>query len=483
MNVVKLLIAGVCGAVIAALIAVVLVLNNRPDLSIWHTVKLDEEFSTDAEVQAFAEYLALEDRLFKQLDTLVRDKVPTGTGYAANRFSRGSHSDPARVPGDWNRTFLLNAPRPRTGVLLLHGLSDSPYSMRALATRLHDSGATVIGLRLPGHGTAPAGLVDVRWQDMAAVVRIAMRHLRVRVGDQPLYLVGYSNGGALSMEYVLDALHDDELPAVAGVVLLAPEIGVSASAAFAVWQGRFGRLFGLDKFAWVSISPEYDPFKYGSFAINAGDLAHRITAHIQTQIDSLQGGDSLSDLPPILAFQSGADSTITATALVENLFARLPAADHELVLFDINRHVEIDSFLKNDPQREFSPLLRDRDRTYDLTVVTNGTRSNDRVEAITDPAGDDAATRRVSLGEWPKGVYSLSHVAMPFPPNDPVYGGLESDDTQHVKLGNLALRGERGVLQINASEMLRLRWNPFFDYVEERVLSFVELDGTDAETK
>ena len=77
MNVVKLLLAGVCGAVIAAFIAVVLVLNNRPDLSIWHTVKLDEEFSTDANVQDFAEYLALEDRLFKQLHSLAYDKVPT----------------------------------------------------------------------------------------------------------------------------------------------------------------------------------------------------------------------------------------------------------------------------------------------------------------------------------------------------------------------------------------------------------------------
>lgn len=479
MNVVKLFLAGICGAAVTAVIAVVLVLNNRPDLSIWHTVKLDEEFSTDANVQDFVEYLALEDRLFKQLDTQVLDKVPTGAGYAANRFSRGSLSDPSNVPGNWNRSFQLNAPSPRAGVLMLHGLSDSPYSMRALATRLHSSGATVVGLRLPGHGTAPSGLVDVRWQDMAAAVRIAMRHLRESVGEQPLYLVGYSNGGALAMEYMLDALQKGDLPAVAGAVLLAPEIGLSASAAFAVWQGRAGRLLGLDKLAWVSITPEYDPFKYGSFAINAGDLAYRITAHIQAQIDSLQDSDRLGQLPPILAFQSAADSTITATALVKNLFAKLPAADHELVLFDINRHVEIDSFLKNDPQTEFSPLLQDIDRAYDLTVLTNGKRSDDRVEAITAPAGADAAVSSLLLGDWPNGVYSLSHVALPFPPDDPVYGGLEAGGMPHVQLGNLAFRGERGILQINASDMLRLRWNPFFDYVEERTLEFTKLEMVD----
>ena len=120
MKIVKLLVAGICGAVIAALIAVVLVLNNRPDLSIWHTVKLDEEFSTDAEVLDFAEYLALEDRLYKQLDSLVYDKVPNGPAQIVNRYSRGSLADPQNWAVNWNRTFELTHTNPAAGVLLLH---------------------------------------------------------------------------------------------------------------------------------------------------------------------------------------------------------------------------------------------------------------------------------------------------------------------------------------------------------------------------
>ena len=45
-----------------------------------------------------------------------------------------------------------------------------------------------------------------------------------------------------------------------------------------------------------------------------------------------------------------------------------------------------------------------------------------------------------------------------------------------IRLGNIALRGERGALQVAASEMLRLRWNPFYAFVEARVLEFIGLD-------
>lgn len=482
MNVVKLLLAACCGAVVAAVIAVVLTLNNRPDLSIWHTVELDEEFSTDAEVQDFAAYLALEDRLFRQLDSQVVTKVPTGPAQIVNRFSRGSLSDPQNGPVNWNRTFELEQAEPTAGVLLLHGLSDSPYSLRALGESLHAQGAAVVGLRIPGHGTAPSGLVDIRWQDMAAAVRLAARHVREQVGDKPLYLIGYSNGGALAVDYLLDTLHDDSLPGVTGVMLLAPEIGVSGSARYAVWQGRLGYLLGLDKMAWVSVKPEYDPYKYGSFAVNAGDIAYQITMHLQAEITKLQGSGKLENLPPILAFQSAADATVTASALIEHLFARLPPAGHELVLFDINRRVEVDFLLKDDPRATFLPLITKSDRKYGLTLVTNGQEGNDRVNAYSLPIGATAPVSSEELGDWPDNIYSLSHVALPFPPDDPLYGGPESVKEGRLHLGNLALRGEHRVLHVTASDIMRLRWNPFFDYVEERISHFAGLGGVVPET-
>ena len=45
----------------------------------------------------------------------------------------------------------------------------------------------------------------------------------------------------------------------------------------------------------------------------------------------------------------------------------------------------------------------------------------------------------------------------------------------HPTLGDLALRGERGVLRVTPDDMLRLRWNPFYPWLERRVLEFVGL--------
>jgi len=62
-------------------------------------------------------------------------------------------------------------------------------------------------------------------------------------------------------------------------------------------------------------------------------------------------------------------------------------------------------------------------------------------------------------------LFALSHVALPFPPDDPLYGEYPARTGSGLHLGDIALRGERGVLRISASERLRLRWNPFFPYL------------------
>jgi hypothetical protein len=46
-----------------------------------------------------------------------------------------------------------------------------------------------------------------------------------------------------------------------------------------------------------------------------------------------------------------------------------------------------------------------------------------------------------------------------------------------IRLGRIALRGEKGVLEVAAADMLRLRWNPFYPYLERRVMERLELDG------
>lgn len=459
---------GLIGGLIVGLAVAVYSLDARPDLKVWHTADLDEEFTADTPIDSFDAYLALEDRLFAQLDGEVYDEIPTAERSEINRFTRGSRSDPSRWPRNWNRSFVLPVDAPRFGVLLIHGMSDSPYSMRSLAESLHAQGAFVVGMRVPGHGTAPSGLVRVEWRDMAAAVRLAAKHVKARVGDRPLMLVGYSNGGALSVEYALEALEDPKLPAPDRLVLLSPEIGITKFAALAVWQERLGHLLGLQKLAWTSILPEYDPFKYGSFALNAGKVAWEITREIQSRFDRIAPSGALAGFPPVLAFQSVVDATVTAPDLVTGLFDRLPEGRHELVLFDINRFGRVDSLLKRDPSFWLDDMLRHADQKFTIRVVSNvGPDRFDVVLQSREAGANDVREQPLGLA-WPRDVYSLAHVALPFPPDDPVYGGPDAAASPGIHLGNVALRGERGVLVISADEMLRLRWNPFHSYVVAR---------------
>ncbi len=461
------------GATVVLVVGFILYLNSREDLSIWHQARLDEEFTSHSDVTSFADYLALEERLFRQLDERVYARVKPQEGSDINRYARGSLSDPQRWTPNWNRSYEMQAESAQAYVLLLHGMSDSPYSLRHLAESLHAGGAHVLGLRIPGHGTAPSGLVDVAWQDMTAAVRLAVHHLAQQANGRPLYLVGYSNGGALAVHYVLTALEDETLPQIARMAILSPEIGVTPVAKLAVWQARLGHLLGLDKLAWNDILPEYDPFKYGSFAVNAGNVAYQLTSEIQDLLAALEKEHKLDKVPPILAFSSIVDATVSAPALVKGLFMRLPAGGHELVLFDINRRAGLESLMKSNPSAVIQTLQTRPERNYTLSAVVNKNTSSQEVVLRTKKPGEAAPTESKLNLSWPRGVYSLSHVALPFPADDSLYGGRPEEKTTELHLGNLALRGERGVLQISASDMLRLRWNPFYPFIESRVLKFI----------
>ena len=74
---------------------------------------------------------------------------------------------------------------------------------------------------------------------------------------------------------------------------------------------------------------------------------------------------------------------------------------------------------------------------------------------------------------WPPDTYSLSHVALPFRADDPVYGATPPTHWDFMFLGRVQLFGERGVLAIPAGGFARLRYNPFFPYIESRLDEFL----------
>lgn len=472
-RIVLIVAAAFAGAAGTLLIGFVLYVNDKPDLDIWHTIVLENEFTIQRDLRTFDEYLLTEDRVFDELQQRIIDKLPRSRQSIINRFTSGSLSDPGRWPNDWNRSYEMVNEDATAGVLLLHGLSDSPYSLRHIATHVHAQGAWVLGMRLPGHGTTPSGLTEVSWQDMAAAIRLAMVHLREKLGTRPLFIVGYSNGAALAIHYALTAIDQESLPHVQGMVLISPAVGITPVAEFAIWQARLGKLLGLDKLAWYSVIPEYDPYKYQSFAINAGHLQHELTVENQRLLSQRAAEGRLQRFPPTLAFLSAVDATVSTRSVVEKFFMKLEPNAHQLVVFDLNRRPGMDKLYRDDPGEDIEALLHATSLSFDVTVVTNLHSETSEVGARRNQKGADPDVEMPLNLSWPDGTYSLSHVALPFPPDDPLYGGPAASKSPGLAIGNVALRGEKDALEIAARDMLRQRWNPFYPVILERTDDFL----------
>lgn len=446
-----------------------------PTLEAWHTDKLDAEFTTgkSADIRSFADYLQLEDELFEQLQREVYAHTDTGPDYALVRYSAGSAADPQQRQPNWNRSFELTVDEPVGGVLLLHGMSDSPYSLRALGKTLNEHDYHVIGLRLPGHGTAPSGLASVSWQDMGAAVKLAMEHLGARLGQKPIHIIGYSTGAPLALDYVLDAERSGVVMP-ASLVLISPAVGISPAAALATWKRRLSLLPGLGGLAWLQILPEFDPYKYNSFPTNAAEQVHLLTRSVARRIAARSQSSPKTEFPPIMVFKSAIDATVSTDAVIDNLFAHLVANRHELVLFDINRFAIKTSLLISDPA-VLTPRVTDNGTLpFRVTLVGNENPGTTTVVARHKaPFSSGFSSIEPLPLVWPRGVISLSHVALPFPTDDPLYGQRAPDNEDVLFLGDMAIKGERGLLKLPSDWLLRLRFNPFYSYLEWRALEWI----------
>ena len=486
---VKVLASVLLGLAVIAACGYAWFLRSGPEPKVWHTAHLEQEFTADqaGDVRTIADYRALEDRLFAELQAKIVDRIEPGDRSPFNRFNAHSRSDPAIWPTNWNRTFEIVPDHPTGAALLLHGLTDSPYSMRSIGEHLASRGLEVVGLRLPGHGTAPSGLVSFEVEDMQAAVRMAMRDLRRRIGpDRPIYLVGYSNGAALSVDYTVAVLEGQDLPRPAGLVLLSPAIGISPLAVVARMRTGISSVPGLGRAAWQEVVQEFDPYKYSSFSFNAAGQTQRLTSGVAKRVHRLAEKKPITGFPPVLAFLSTVDSTVRAEAVVDALLEHLAPGQHELVLFDVNRLDAARALLVADPGPLTAKLLSMPQRSFALTVITNeDTATEQQRELRALPGSSTQSTRLLDLA-WPSAVFSLAHVALPFPPDDPLYGyETTSADRDappagtHVQLGRVSVHGENGVLSIPDWVLTRQRSNPFHSYMIERIDGF--LDATAAQ--
>jgi alpha-beta hydrolase superfamily lysophospholipase len=451
--------------------------RKKPPLRTWHHALKGEFTEKDlGPTTTLADYLRREDALFSEMERTIIEPAGASPTSRLSRYAADGVVNPLRFDKNWNRTYeMVPEGGIRGGVLLLHGLTDSPYSVRAEAEIYAREGFYALALRVPGHGTVPGALTRAKWEDWRAAARLGARAVRSRIGDKlPFHVVGYSNGGALAVQYALEAVGDTSLPRPDRVVIMSPMIGVTqfarAATAIAKLVGAVAEIPYFAQSRWLDIQPEFNPFKYNSFPAFAGEQTTEITREIQAEIENMASAGKIRGLPPILAFVSLVDSTVETWSTIDALFGHLQDNGSQLVLFDVNRSAVAAGLLAHGFDDRLAVLLASRDRHYRLDLITNARAGAPEVVLRTlEPGATEA--RETPLGlTWPPQVFSLSHLAVPFRPDDPLFG-LVPDLTHDygLRLGLLAPRGEKDVLTVPISQFMRLNCNPFFPYVEAKI--------------
>jgi hypothetical protein len=124
----------------------------------WHTFVPHELKAKAIDAANWTDYLKAEDKIFAEVRNEVSQKLDEGERIPVNRYFEGSPVFPEGF-SHWNRSYVLEPEgTPAGAVVFLHGLTDSPYSLRHIARRYREHGYVSIAIRLPAHGTVPGAL-------------------------------------------------------------------------------------------------------------------------------------------------------------------------------------------------------------------------------------------------------------------------------------------------------------------------------------
>ena len=333
--------------------------------------------------------------------------------------------------------FLPGKQKPyKRGVLLTHGLAGSPYFMRHLANFFQENGFRVMAVMLPGHGTQPGDLLDMKWQEWVKTVAYGTDRLAEEVDE--VYLAGYSIGGSLS---VYQSLHDKR---VRGLFLFAPAIKVSWRAAWAWLHELYSWLLPTAK--WLLILPDRDQYKYESFTKNAAGQTRALTEELSAKLQRLQSQEPGLDIP-VFAVASEDDATVNASATVKFMaeyMAHAPHASSKLVLYT----TETDSSMYGIP-------------AHKLELVNSAVPEQK--------------------------ILSSSHLAIVLPASDAHYGAAgEYSNCVHyyphdmekyhacIKHPETDFQGEINEKNLNVGVLRRLMYNPHFAALETSMQQFIK---------
>ncbi len=179
----------------------------------------------------------------------------------------------------------------KQGILLVHGLSDTAFIMRDLAKEFHDQCMLVRTILLPGHGTRPKDLAEIKYSDWTEAVDYGINSLQKDV-DQ-IYIAGFSLGGLLAANALLD--HQD----LQGAILISPALGIKAP--LLTWNTTWLRHFK----EWIDVDPQTQAPRYQSMTTNGIAQVYMLTQNFHERLKNQKKVKS-----PVLLIQSMEDIAI-----------------------------------------------------------------------------------------------------------------------------------------------------------------------------
>jgi esterase/lipase len=246
---------------------------------------------------------------------------------ANNRLDLENYTNPdfiikANSPFELKPTWLSSSTAEqgkKYGVLLLHGLYDCPFIMQDIGQYLHGLQFLVRSILLPGHGTVPGGLLNVAYQDWLQATHYGITSLAKEV--DAIFLVGFSTGASLALHYHLQNTPHN----IAGLILLAPAIQISALSCLAKYPPKFSA-------HWLHTDEENDYTKYKSFTYNSAYQVYLLTQAIK----ALSQKKSLAC--PVFISMSADDQTVSSKATLQ-YFKKYCTQQSEVVFYTKDKSV------------------------------------------------------------------------------------------------------------------------------------------------
>ncbi|WLD65551.1 alpha/beta hydrolase [Pseudomonas sp. OVF7] len=188
------------------------------------------------------------------------------------------------------------------GILLVHGLGDSPGSFIDIATQLADRGYRVRTVLLPGHGTQPSDMLEVSLREWRLTVEQQVALLRKEV--DLVYLGGFSTGANLVTDYAIDD------PSIAGLLLFSPAFKSDASFDWLLpWVAKVKPWLRQP----TSSAPQQTPLRYQNVPTNGFAQFYLSSAAVRHKL-ALHGFDR-----PVLVVTAAHDSVVDV-AFVRDTF-------------------------------------------------------------------------------------------------------------------------------------------------------------------